>query len=79
MNYRSDELTKGSARGSEVSWISQPNHPFEEVKSSDYLDQKSPQNRDCSRRQFGRILNYDHSGRIFMLPALAASDAEFVR
>jgi Fe2+ transport system protein FeoA len=27
-----------------------------------------PQNRDCSRKQFGRILNYDHSGRIFLLP-----------
>jgi ferrous iron transport protein A len=26
------------------------------------------QNRDCSRGQFGRILNYDHSGRIFLLP-----------
>jgi Fe2+ transport system protein FeoA len=23
---------------------------------------------DCSRGQFGRILNYDHSGRIFLLP-----------
>ena len=29
---------------------------------------KIPQNRDCSRSQFGRILNYDHSGRIFLLP-----------
>ncbi|MGA3264656.1 MAG: FeoA family protein [Terracidiphilus sp.] len=27
-----------------------------------------PQNHDCGRRQFGRILNYDHSGRIFLLP-----------
>ena len=29
---------------------------------------KIPQNHDCGRRQFGRILNYDHSGRIFLLP-----------
>jgi ferrous iron transport protein A len=29
---------------------------------------KIPQNRDCSREQFGRILTYDHSGRIFLLP-----------
>lgn len=29
-----------------------------------------PQNHDCGRRQFGRILNYDHSGRIFLLPRL---------
>jgi ferrous iron transport protein A len=29
---------------------------------------KIPQNRDCSREQFGRILKYDHSGRIFLLP-----------
>jgi Fe2+ transport system protein FeoA len=29
---------------------------------------KIPQNRDCGPRQFGRILNYDHSGRIFLLP-----------
>jgi ferrous iron transport protein A len=28
---------------------------------------KIPQNRDCSRERFGRILNYDHSGRIFLL------------
>ncbi len=28
---------------------------------------KIPQNHDCGRRQFGRILNYDHSGRIFLL------------
>jgi len=27
-----------------------------------------PKNHDCGRRQFGRILNYDHSGRIFLLP-----------
>jgi len=31
---------------------------------------KIPQNHDCSHRQFGRILNYDHSGRIFLLPRL---------
>lgn len=29
---------------------------------------KLPQNQHCSRGQFGRILNYDHSGRIFLLP-----------
>jgi Fe2+ transport system protein FeoA len=29
---------------------------------------KIPQAHDCSRDQFGRILNYDHSGRIFLLP-----------
>ncbi len=29
-----------------------------------------PQNHDCGRRQFGRILNYDHSGRIFLLRSL---------
>src|ERR1039458_1249648 len=29
---------------------------------------KIPQNHDCGRRQFGRILNCDHSGRIFLLP-----------
>jgi ferrous iron transport protein A len=29
---------------------------------------KIPQNPDCSRGQFGRILKYDHSGRIFLLP-----------
>jgi ferrous iron transport protein A len=28
---------------------------------------KFSQNRDCSRRQFGLILKYDHSGRIFLL------------
>ena len=28
---------------------------------------KIPQNQHCSRSQFGRILNYDHSGRIFLL------------
>jgi len=31
-------------------------------------DAKIPQNHDCGRRRFGRILNYDHSGRIFLLP-----------
>src|SRR5208282_4252556 len=30
---------------------------------------KIPQNHDCGLRQFGRILNYDHSGRIFLLPS----------
>ena len=29
---------------------------------------KIPQNHDCGHWQFGRILNYDHSGRIFLLP-----------
>jgi len=31
-------------------------------------DSKIPRNRDCSRSQFSRILKYDHSGRIFLLP-----------
>jgi Fe2+ transport system protein FeoA len=31
-------------------------------------DSRITQNHDCSRGQFGRILNYDHSGRIFLLP-----------
>ncbi len=29
---------------------------------------KIPQNRDCSGSHFSRILKYDHSGRIFLLP-----------
>jgi len=29
---------------------------------------KIPQNHDCGHWQFGRILNYDQSGRIFLLP-----------
>ncbi len=32
------------------------------------FESKIPQNQDCSRSQFGRILKYDHSGRIFLLP-----------
>jgi hypothetical protein len=40
---------------------------------------KIPQNHDCGRRQFGRILNYDHSGRIFCCPALVGGDVGFVR
>jgi len=32
------------------------------------FESKIPQNHDCSRGQFGRILKYDHSGRIFLLP-----------
>ncbi len=32
------------------------------------FESKIPQNHDCSRRQFSRILKYDHSGRIFLLP-----------
>ncbi len=31
-------------------------------------ESKIPQNHDCSRGHFGRILKYDHSGRIFLLP-----------
>ncbi len=31
-------------------------------------ESKIPKNHDCSRGQFGRILKYDHSGRIFLLP-----------
>ncbi|MGB8031842.1 MAG: FeoA family protein [Terracidiphilus sp.] len=31
-------------------------------------ESKIPQIHDCGRGQFGRILNYDHSGRIFLLP-----------
>jgi Fe2+ transport system protein FeoA len=31
-------------------------------------ESKIPQNHDCGHRQFGRILKYDHSGRIFLLP-----------
>ena len=34
------------------------------------FESRIPQNRDCGRRQFGRILKYDHSGRIFLLPRL---------
>lgn len=30
---------------------------------------KIPQTDNCSRSQFGRILNSDHSGRIFLLPS----------
>ena len=32
------------------------------------FESRIPQNHDCSRRQFSRILKYDHSGRIFLLP-----------
>ena len=31
-------------------------------------ESKIPPIHDCSRAQFGRILNYDHSGRIFLVP-----------
>ena len=33
-------------------------------------ESKIPKNQDCSPSQFRRILNYDHSGRIFLLPRL---------
>jgi len=29
---------------------------------------KIPENHHCGKSQFGRILKYDHSGRIFLLP-----------
>ncbi|HEY1803425.1 MAG TPA: FeoA family protein [Terracidiphilus sp.] len=66
-NHRSDELDQRVHQGAreEAGVAHQAPNPRGQIMGM--LKSGIPQMHDCSRSQFGRILNYDHSGRIFLL------------
>ncbi len=49
------------------------------VKPEECLKPISPENHNCSQRQFGLILNYDQYGRIFSCPSVSGGNLGLIR